>query len=85
MAKSGQKSAYAGRRGGFTLTQTLVVVAVLTILSVVAVTSLRTMRTNLRQKELDSKAAILYTAAQNRLTELRGVAGDVQIRGNVSF
>ena len=80
MTKSGQKSAYAGRRGGFTLTQTLVVVAVLTILSVVAVTSLRTMRTNLRQKELDSKAAILYTAAQNRLTELRaaGYAGTYQ-------
>ena len=75
-----RKSAYSRARGGFTLTEVLVVVAVLALLSAVAVTSLTVVRRNLRQKELDSKAELIYTAAQNRMAELRaaGCAGSYQ-------
>ena len=80
MKHSERKSAYSRARGGFTLTEVLVVVAVLALLSAVAVTSLTVVRRNLRQKELDSKAELIYTAAQNRMAELRaaGFAGSYQ-------
>ena len=71
MKHSERKSAYSRARGGFTLTEVLVVVAVLALLSAVAVMSLTVVRRNLRQKELDSKAELIYTAAQNRMAELR--------------
>lgn len=80
MKHSERKSAYSRARGGFTLTEVVVVVAVLALLSAVAVTSLTVVRRNLRQKELDSKAELIYTAAQNRMAELRaaGFAGSYQ-------
>ena len=59
------------RRAGFTLSEALIVVAIILILALVAMLSLTTIRKNLRQKELDSKAEIIYVAAQNRIAELR--------------
>ena len=56
---------------GFTMSELLIVVAIVIVLFAVAVLSLVTIQKNLRQKELDSKAEILYIAAQNRMSELR--------------
>ncbi|WP_412364283.1 type II secretion system protein [Hominenteromicrobium sp.] len=53
------------------MSELLIVVAIVIVLFAVAVLSLVTIRKNLRQKELDSKAEILYVAVQNRMSELR--------------
>lgn len=58
-------------KAGFTMSELLIVVAIVIVLFAVAVLSLVTIQKNLRQKELDSKAEILYVAAQNRMSELR--------------
>lgn len=58
-------------KAGFTMSELLIVVAIVIVLFDVAVLSLVTIQKNLRQKELDSKAEILYVAAQNRMSELR--------------
>ena len=59
------------RSGGFTLTEILVAVAILVILMGIGLSGLTALRRNLRQKELDSKAEIIYMAAQYRLSELK--------------
>lgn len=59
------------RKAGFTMSELLIVVAIVIVLFAVAVLSLVTIQKNLRQKELDSKAEILYVAVQNRMSELR--------------
>lgn len=46
------------------MSELLIVVAIVIVLFAVAVLSLVTIQKNLRQKELDSKAEILYVAAQ---------------------
>ena len=71
-----RKSLKNRRKGkaGFTMSELLIVVAIVIVLFAVAVLSLVTIQKNLRQKEFDSKAEILYVAAQNRMSELR--AGD---------
>lgn len=68
-----RKSLKNRRKGkaGFTMSELLIVVAIVIVLFAVAVLSLVTIQKNLRQKELDSKAEILYVAAQNRMSELR--------------
>lgn len=58
-------------KAGFTMSELLIVVAIVIVLFAVAVLSLVTIQKNLRQKELDSKAEILYIAVQNRMSELR--------------
>lgn len=58
-------------KAGFTMSELLIVVAIAIVLFAVAVLSLVTIQKNLRQKELDSKAEILYVAVQNRMSELR--------------
>lgn len=58
-------------KAGFTMSELLIVVAIVIVLFTVAVLSLVTIQKNLRQKELDSKAEILYVAVQNRMSELR--------------
>ena len=57
-------------RKGFTLTETLLTITIVVILFSLAVPAVFSLQKNLRQKELDDKAQIIYTAAQNRLTEL---------------
>ena len=59
---------------GFTLMETIVVVAILVILFALSVTGLAALKKGLRQRELDSKAEILYMAAQNRISELQAAA-----------
>lgn len=58
-------------RSGFTMVELLAVVAIIAILGAVAVGGLLRMRRDLRQKELDAKAELIYAAAQNRMAELR--------------
>lgn len=58
-------------KAGFTMSELLIVVAIVIVLFAVAVLSLVTIQKNLRQKELDCKAEILYVAVQNRMSELR--------------
>ena len=58
-------------RSGFTLAELLVAVAILVVLLVVAMLSLSTIRKQLRQKELDSKAETIYMAVQLRMAEMR--------------
>ncbi len=55
---------------GFTLTETLLTITILVILFALAVPGVFTIKKNLRQMELDDKAEIIYTAVQNRLSEL---------------
>lgn len=55
---------------GFTLTETLLNITILVILFALAVPGVFSIRKNLRQMELDDKAEIIYTAVQNRLSEL---------------
>ncbi|MDY3771741.1 MAG: prepilin-type N-terminal cleavage/methylation domain-containing protein, partial [Candidatus Faecousia sp.] len=56
---------------GFTLVEILIVVALIVILLAVSVAGLMKLRKNIRQRELDSKAEIIYMAAQHRLTALK--------------
>ena len=46
-------------------------VAILLVLMAIAVPAIFTIRKNLRQKALDNKAEIIYTAVQNNLTKMR--------------
>ena len=55
---------------GFTLTETLLTITIIVILFSLAIPAIFSLQKNLRQKELDDKAQIIYTAVQNRLTEL---------------
>ena len=57
-------------RRGFTLPEVLLTVAILVVIFAVAVIGVSKFQQSLRQKELDSKAEIIYMAAQNRITEL---------------
>ena len=56
---------------GFTMVELLAVVAILALLSLIAVFSLTRLRLDLRQRELDSKAELIYVAAQNQMAELK--------------
>ena len=55
---------------GFTMVELLAVVGILAIVGLIAVFSLGRLRLDLRQRELDSKAELLYTAAQKQMAEL---------------
>ena len=70
MAQARKKRQFPGN-GGFTLSEMLAAVAVLTLMLALSLPALGELRREIRQKELDSKAEILYVAAQNRLSKLR--------------
>ena len=55
---------------GFTLLETLLAVAIVAVLLGLSIMGVIAVQKELRQRELDSKAEIIYMAAQNRLTEL---------------
>ena len=66
------KSFYRKRENkGYTLAEILLTVAILLVLMAIAVPAIFTIRKNLRQKALDNKAEIIYTAVQNNLTKLK--------------
>ncbi|MDO4351829.1 MAG: type II secretion system protein [Clostridia bacterium] len=56
---------------GFTLLETLLVVAIIVVLLGVSIMGVVAIQKELRQRELDSKAEVIYMAAQNRLMELK--------------
>ncbi len=58
------------KKSGFTLAEMLVTVMIIVILFALAVPAVFNIQRNLRQKELDQKAQTIYTAVQNRLSEL---------------
>lgn len=57
-------------RSAFTMTELLIAVAVLAILVGIAIPGVLALRENLRLAELDSSARSIFSAAQNRLSEL---------------
>lgn len=59
------------KKKGYTLAEVLTTVMILIILMAIAVPAIFSIRKNLRQKALDSKAELIYTAVQNNLTKLR--------------
>lgn len=56
---------------GFTLLETLLVVAIIAVLLGISIMGVVAVQKELRQRELDSKAEVIYMAAQNRLMELK--------------
>ncbi|MCR4797766.1 MAG: prepilin-type N-terminal cleavage/methylation domain-containing protein, partial [Lachnospiraceae bacterium] len=63
-------------RAGFTMAEVLMVVAIIGILAAIAAPAAGTIQKRMRQTELDSKAEIIYTAAQNRISEMKAGAAD---------
>lgn len=57
-------------RGGYTLAELLIVVAIIAIVCAIGIGGILSQIKNLRQMKLDRTAQTIYTAAQNRLTEL---------------
>ncbi len=62
---------YETANSGFTMVELLTVIAILLLVGLIAVFSLSKLRRSLRQHELDTRAEIIYVAAQNRMAELR--------------
>ena len=62
---------YNKKKKGYTLAEVLATVAILLILMAIAVPAIFSIRKNLRQKALDNKAELIYTAVQNNLWKLQ--------------
>lgn len=62
---------YNKKKKGYTLAEVLATVAILLILMAIAVPAIFSIRKNLRQKVLDNKAELIYTAVQNNLVKLQ--------------
>ncbi|MGN0169636.1 MAG: type II secretion system protein [Lachnospiraceae bacterium] len=56
---------------GFSLAELLMTVAILVITLAIGIPAVLSIQRNLRQKELDAKAEIIYTAVQNKLSKMR--------------
>ena len=59
------------KNSGFSLGELLITVAILVVLMAVALPAVLQTQKNLRQKELDAKAEIIYVAAQNAISKLK--------------
>ena len=55
---------------GFTLTEMLVTVTIVIVLFALAMIPISKMRREVRQTELDSRAELIFMAAQNQLTQV---------------
>lgn len=64
-------SFYNKKKKGYTLAEVLATVAILLILMAIAVPAIFSIRKNLRQKALDNKAELIYTAVQNNLVKMQ--------------
>ena len=62
---------YNKKKKGYTLAEVLATVVILLILMAIAVPAIFSIRKNLRQKALDNKAELIYTAVQNNLVKLQ--------------
>lgn len=62
---------YNKKKKGYTLAEVLATVAILLILMAISVPAIFSIRKNLRQKALDNKAELIYTAVQNNLVKLQ--------------
>ena len=62
---------YNKKKKGYTLAEVLATVAILLILMAIAVPAIFSIRKNLRQKALDNKAELIYTAVQNNLVKMQ--------------
>lgn len=62
---------YNKKKKGYTLAEVLATVAILLILMAIVVPTIFSIRKNLRQKALDNKAELIYTAVQNNLVKLQ--------------
>ena len=62
---------YNKKKKGYTLAEVMATVAILLILMAIAVPAIFSIRKNLRQKALDNKAELIYTAVQNNLVKLQ--------------
>ncbi len=74
------------RKGGFTLSELLTVVAILAVLLAVAIPAVVSIRANLKMRELDDTAREIFLAAQNSLTSRKAAgvplsAGDPDTEG----
>lgn len=61
---------------GFSLMEMLVTVLILVILFALAMIPISKIQKNLRQTELDSRAEMIFSAVQNRMTRLRAAGQD---------
>ena len=61
---------------GFSLMEMLVTVLILVILFALAMIPISKIQKNLRQTELDSRAEMIFSAVQNRMTRLQAAGQD---------
>ena len=69
-------------RKGYSLAELLIVIAIIAIISAISVGGIFSQIKSIRQMKLDTTARTIYTAAQNRLTELYS-SGDTARFGDV--
>lgn len=70
------------KKKGYTLAEVLTTVMILLILMAIAVPAIFSIRNNMRQKALDSKAELIYTAVQNNLVKLQNNGNSSKYAGD---
>lgn len=70
---------------GFTLTEMLVTVTIVIVLFALAMIPISKMRREVRQTELDSRAELIFMAAQNQLTQLQAAGRTSAYQGGLAL